>query len=203
MSLKKVFLNKYAFSLIELVVVLVILSLMIMAGGLTMKPSINKRKVRNCSAKMISDINLIRSRAQSEGRRTIFQLTNVAKAADVDGDGITEYYIGFVDSNTNSTYDNGEEAFVHGRNGDELCANLVSVDKSGTPDTTITNDQIIFNPLGFSMNGATKQDIFLTGSSYSARISLISLTGMLRSYINTDNCGGDGCDEQDNWVEIR
>jgi len=200
MILKKYFSDNRAFSLIELLVVMAIISIMLAVGGLTLMPSIDKRKVLNCSSKMISDIQLIRSRAQSDGQRSIFEIAGAGKAADIDGDGILEYYIGFLDNNSNGVHDGGDTVFVKGTNGDQLCSASVSVD----PGTTIMNNQIIFDPLGFAMNGTNDQDIYLAGSSTTAaRIELVSITGMLRSFANTDNCGDNGCDTNDDWVELQ
>jgi len=197
MVLKRYFLNKQGFSLIELVVVLVIAAILIVAGGISMKPALARRNVRDCGTNMIADIRLIRSYAQSEGHRAIFQLTSTAKAEDIDKDGFDEYYIGFLDINSNGVRDGGDTILIHGTDGDELCSSRVSVDNS-----TLPSDRIIFDPLGLVMSGATNRNIFLKASGTATRVEVVSLSGMLRYYINTDDCGGDGCTTGDNWEEL-
>ncbi|RKX24236.1 MAG: hypothetical protein DRP47_11695 [Candidatus Zixiibacteriota bacterium] len=197
MVLKRYFLNKQGFSLIELIVVMVIAAILIVAGGISMKPALARRNVRDCGTNMISDIQLIRSYAQSEGHRAVFQLTNTAKAEDIDGDGLSEYYIGFLDMNSNGVHESGDTILIHGTGGDELCSSRVSVD-----NTTLPSGRIIFDPLGLVMSGAANRNIFLTASGTATRIEMVSLAGMLRYYINTDDCGGDGCTVGDLWEEL-
>lgn len=195
--LKHYSLSNQGFSLIELVVVLVVAGILMAIGGIAMRPALEKRAVRDCGSNMIADIQLIRSQAQSEGRRAIFQLTSVANGEDIDGDGFTEYYIGFLDNNSNGTHDAGDTVFIHGTSGDELCRSRVSVD-----NTTIPAGQIIFDPLGMVMTGAANANVYLKANETATRIELVSLAGMLRYYINLDDCGGNGCDIADNWVEL-
>ena len=198
METKRYFLNKQGFSLIELIVVLVIAAILITAGGISMKPSLERRSVRDCGSNMIADIQLIRSYAQSEGHRAVFQLSNAAKAQDIDGDGVDEYYIGFLDNNSDGSYDSGDTVLIRGTDGDELCSRRVSID-----NTTLPGGKIVFDPLGLVMSGAANRNIFLKASETATRVEMVSLAGMLRYYINTDDCGGDGCTVSgDNWEEL-
>jgi len=198
--LKRNLYNKQGFSLIELIVVLVIAAILITAGGISMKPALARRSVRDCGSNMIADIQLIRSYAQSKGHRAVFQLTNAAKAEDIDGDGFDEYYIGFLDMNSNGSYENTvDTVLISGTDGDELCSRRVSVD-----NTTLPSGRIVFDPLGLVMSGAANRNIFLKASETATRIEVVSLAGMLRHYINTDNCGGDGCTVSgDSWEELK
>jgi prepilin-type N-terminal cleavage/methylation domain-containing protein len=205
MNAKRSISGNRGFSLLELVIVMTIAGILLAMGGIIIKPSISKREVLSCANTMISDIQLIRSRAQSDGHRAIFQLTAAvppAQTTDIDNDGFSEYYIGFLDKNKDGNFNaGGDTIIVSGTGGDPLCAQSVAVGGA----TSITGNKIIFDPLGFAMNGAVNQTIFLTGrsSSTSARIDLLSITGMLRSFANTDNCGGDGCNAADNWSELQ
>jgi len=197
--LKRYLLNNKGFSLIELVVVLVIAAILIVAGGIAIKPTLAKRNVRDCGSNMIADIQLIRSHAQSDGRRAIFQLSSVAKAEDIDGDGLSEYYIGFLDINSNGAHDAGDTVLIHGTGGDELCSSRVSIDNQ----TLNAAGTIAFDPLGMVMTGAVNANIYLKADETATRVELVSLAGMLRSYVNMDNCGGNACDTTDNWEPLR
>lgn len=189
--------NTQGFSLIELLTVLAIVGIMGAITAMTFRPFIARNKLRNCGSQMMANIQLVRSQAQSEGRRGVFQITNQAGAQDIDGDGINEYFFGYIDTDADGAYTAGESIVISGTNGDELCYNSVSVDGG----TTVRN--ITFDPLGFVLRGAGN-DIFLTSSTIAAvRLQVVSLTGMLRYSMNSVGCGTDGCDANDTWEEIQ
>lgn len=186
------------FSIIELIVVLLVAAVLMTAGAITVKPILARNDVRNCGANMMSNIHLLRARAQSQGRRAVFELTNSSSAQDIDGGGNSEYYIGFLDIDRDSTYSSGDTLLIQGTQGDLLCSPKVEVDNN-----TLIGNQIIFDPLGHLLNGSANRNIYLKSGKTAARIELISMTGMMRYYLNTDDCGGDGCDTTDIWEELR
>jgi prepilin-type N-terminal cleavage/methylation domain-containing protein len=194
---KKIMGNR-GLTLIEILVVLVIVILMASMGGVSLSPAITKRHVLNCGSNVITDVQLIRSYAQSEGGRAVFQLTSTTSPQDIDNDGIAEYYIGFIDKNGNGTFQGSTDTIIlHGKNGNPLCNTQVAVD-AGT-----STRSIVFDSLGFLVNGAANKNIYFKASSTAVRVELVSITGMLRSYVNTDSCGGDVCSPTDTWEELK
>jgi len=191
--------NIKGLSLIELVVVLAIAVILMVAGGISIKPILNKRRVRICGSEMVDNIRLLRSSAQSNGCRAIFQLSDTGKSKDIDGDGSKEYYMGYLDKDGDGSFTAGDKALIKGTAGDELCSSVVSIDN----DTLSPAHKIIFDPLGFVMSGAANRNIYIKADDTAVRIELVSLAGMMRTYINNDNCGGNTCDTADSWEELQ
>jgi prepilin-type N-terminal cleavage/methylation domain-containing protein len=170
--------NNKGVTLLEILIVLIIVSFLAGMGGVTLSPSIDRRKALNCSSRMITTIQQIRSQAQSVGNRTVFKLTGNATAQDLDGDGNAEYFIGFTDLNGNTAFDPGETVFVHGSPGDQLCSARVSIDQANT-----TTNTVAFEPLGFLLGTAANKNIYFSAGSTDIQVQVISLTGMMRSFI--------------------
>ena len=188
-------------SLVEVMVVMVIIGIMALVGGLSFQISLSLNRVRNCAQNLALDIIMARSYAQSEGKRTVIELAPGAGTQDIDGDGIVEYYIIYLDNDTDGTYSAGDQVYVHGTTGDALCSDQIEID-SGT-----TIRIIKFNTLGSIIGGAANQNIYFKCNDDVTRLEIISQTGITRTYVNQDGCSGGSdvnkCTVTDDWVETN
>ena len=195
--------NNKGITLMEVLIVLLIIILLAAASGATFYSSIQLQKLKNCANKIMSDIQYIRTVAQNGGSRAVLQLTSNIYSEDIDGDGYKEYYIAFLDNNKNGSYDASIDTIkIHGSQNNALCSNNIQVD----PGTSLNPRKIIFDPLGFLKLGAGNRNIFLKIGKQAIRIEIVSLTGMLRYYLNRNNCNDDNnstCSINDEWTELK
>jgi Tfp pilus assembly protein FimT len=192
-------------SLVELMFVVALVGILILMGGHTLQYTANRTYVKSCAQGLAMNIDLARTYAQREGQRAVIQLSNGTGSENIDGDlaagnAVNEYYIAFLDSDSDDVFDAGEEAFIHGTPGDPICDAGVTVDGG----TTVAARTLVFSNQGSIISGGANRNIYLKCGNEAARLEIISLTGMTRILLNDDGCGADQvCGINDTWVEIK
>ena len=185
-------------TLMEVLVTILLIGMLAVLAGIGFGSGLRRHQTQACADRVAASLHQIRTQAQAEGERGVFRLVPGTTATDLDGDGDVEYFIGFLDLNRNGVLDTAgsepDRVVVHGTPGDPLCSPVVRIN-DGTTTRTIQ-----FTTLG-SVLGESGENLYLTAGDKAARVELVSLTGLVRVYVNIDACGGGTCNTSQTWVE--
>ncbi len=185
-------------TLLEVLVAILLIGVLAVLGGIGFGSGLRRHQTQACADRIAASLYQIRTQAQAEGERGTLLLAPGAIAADLDGDGNKEYFIGFLDLDRNGNLDTGgatpDRVILHGTPGDSLCSPVVRIN-AGT-----TTRKIQFSALG-SLLGASGDNLYLTAGDKAARVEVVSLTGLTRVYVNMDACGGGVCTTAQEWME--
>lgn len=199
-------------TLVELMITVTIVGLLVLISGVGFRSDVERINTRACAEKIASDIELASTSAQVEGQRVALQIA-ATQATDLDGDGLDEYFLTYVDLNRNAVMDGGDVALTHGLPEDTLCDPAIIID----PYSDLNSDTLVFNTLGtISVGGrAAAENLYLTQGNEVARLSMLSLTGLTRVYLrnpdddlwNSATCDDGGSYITDYaancWVEVN